>query len=40
MRSVFVLDASGVVRFKWVAPAQATEPDYAAVEAAVKALAH
>jgi peroxiredoxin len=38
MRSVFVLDAEGVVRFKWVAPTQSTEPDYAAVEAAVKAL--
>jgi peroxiredoxin len=38
MRSVFVLDSGGVVRFKWVAPTQGTEPDYAAVEAAVKAL--
>jgi peroxiredoxin len=38
MRSVFVLDARGVVRFKWVAPTQTTEPDYAAVEAAVRAL--
>jgi peroxiredoxin len=38
MRSVFVLDAAGVVRFKWVAPTQGTEPDYAAVEAAVKGL--
>jgi peroxiredoxin len=38
MRSVFVLDKNGVVRFKWVAPTQATEPDYKAVEAAVKAL--
>jgi peroxiredoxin len=38
MRSVFVLDRNGVVRFKWVAPSQGTEPDYAAVEAAVKAL--
>jgi peroxiredoxin len=38
MRSVFVLDGNGVVRFKWVAPTQGTEPDYAAVEAAVKAL--
>lgn len=37
MRSVFVLDAKGVVRYKWVAPAQATEPDYAEVQAAVKA---
>ncbi len=39
MRSVFVLDKNGVVRFKWVAPTQATEPDYKAVEAAAKALA-
>ncbi len=38
MRSVFVLDKNGVVRFKWVAPTQGTEPDYHAVEAAVKAL--
>ncbi len=38
MRSVFVLDKHGVVRFKWVAPAQTTEPEYKAVEAAVKAL--
>ena len=38
MRSVFVLDRDGVVRFKWVAPTQATEPDYKAVEAAVKAI--
>jgi peroxiredoxin len=38
MRSVFVLDTSGVVRFKWVAPTQTTEPDYAAVQAAVRAL--
>jgi len=38
MRSVFVLDKNGVVRFKWVAPTQTTEPDYKAVEAAVKAL--
>ncbi len=40
MRSVFVLDANGVVRYKWVAPTQATLPDYQAVEAAVKALSH
>jgi peroxiredoxin len=37
-RSVFVLDKDGMVRWKWVAPAQGTEPDYAAVEAAVKAV--
>lgn len=39
-RSVFVLDKDGVVRWKWVAPAQGTEPDYTAVEAAVKAISH
>lgn len=38
MRSVFVLDGSGVIRYKWVADRPGTEPDYAAVEAAVKAL--
>lgn len=38
MRSVFVLDGDGVVRFRWVAPTQGTEPDYAEVEAAVRAL--
>ncbi len=38
MRSVFVLDRDGMVRYKWVAPTQGTEPDYAAVEAAVKAI--
>jgi peroxiredoxin len=40
MRSVFVLDTEGVVRFAWVAPTQRSEPDYAAVEAAVRALGH
>jgi peroxiredoxin len=39
MRSVFVLDKDGVVRFVWVAPTQGTEPDYTAVEAAVQAVA-
>jgi len=38
MRSVFVLDRQGAVRYKWVADKPGTEPDYAAVEAAVKAL--
>jgi len=38
MRSVFVLDRQGLVRYKWVADKPGTEPDYAAVEAAVKAL--
>lgn len=39
-RSVFVLDKDRVVRWKWVTAAQGTEPDYAAVEAAVKAIGH
>lgn len=33
-----LLDRDGVVRFKWVAPSQGTEPDYQAVEAALRAL--
>ncbi|MCL6553326.1 MAG: redoxin domain-containing protein [Firmicutes bacterium] len=37
-RSVFVVDGAGVVRWKWLAPTQGTEPDYAAVEAAVRSL--
>lgn len=36
MRSAFVLDRNGVVRWKWVAPSQATEPDYWAVQEAVR----
>jgi peroxiredoxin len=39
-RSVFVLDKDGVVRWKWMAPAQGTEPDYAAVETAVKSISY
>lgn len=38
MRSVFVLDRDGVVRYRWIAPTQGTEPDYGAVEEAVRAL--
>jgi len=38
MRSVFVLDRDGVVRYVWIAPTQGTEPDYSAVEEAVRAL--
>lgn len=38
MRSVFVLDTEGVVRFAWVASTQRIEPDYDAVAAAVRAL--
>lgn len=37
-RSVFVVDRGGTVRWKWLAPTQGTEPDYAAVEAAVRSL--
>lgn len=37
-RSVFVLDAEGVIRWKWVAESPGTEPDYAAVKQAVQAL--
>jgi peroxiredoxin len=39
-RSIFLLDANGVVRWVWKAPVQGTEPDYAAVEAAVKNVGH
>lgn len=38
MRSVFVLDRDGAVRYRWIAPTQGTEPDYGAVEEAVRAL--
>ncbi|MDR7521667.1 MAG: peroxiredoxin [Armatimonadota bacterium] len=38
MRSVFVLDRDGIVRYKWVAPTQGTEPNYDEVEAAVRSL--
>ncbi|MDI6771399.1 MAG: redoxin domain-containing protein [bacterium] len=37
-RSVFVLDRDGVVRYRWIAPTQGTEPDYSAVEEAVREL--
>ena len=37
-RSVFVVDKEGKLRFSWVADNPGQEPDYAAVEAAVKAL--
>jgi peroxiredoxin len=38
-RSVFVLDQAGIVRYKWVAENPGIEPDYAAVIAAVEAIA-
>jgi peroxiredoxin len=38
-RAVFVIDGGGIIRYKWVAPEPKVEPDYAAVQAAVKQLA-
>jgi peroxiredoxin len=38
-RAVFVLDAEGVVRYRWVADDPTTEPDYDAVLDAVAAAA-
>jgi peroxiredoxin len=38
-RSVFVIDKSGTIRYRWVAPEPKVEPDYAEVKAAVKKLA-
>jgi len=37
-RSVFVIDAEGVIRYRWVAPNPGVEPDYAEVKAAVAGL--
>ena len=37
-RSVFVIDAEGTIRYRWVAPNPGVEPDYEAVRAAVAAL--
>ena len=37
-RAVFVIDRSGVIRYKWVAPEPKIEPNYAEVAAAVKKL--
>lgn len=34
-RAVFVVDESGTIIYEWVAPNLGTEPDYAAVEAAL-----
>lgn len=34
-RSVFVVDANGVVTYEWVAPNPGVEPDYEAVKAAL-----
>jgi len=38
-RSVFVIDKSGTIRYRWVAPEPKVEPNYAEVTAAVKKLA-
>ncbi len=37
-RAVFVIDAGGMIRYKWVAPEPKVEPNYAEVTAAVKKL--
>ncbi len=37
-RAVFVIDRSGVIRYKWVAPEPKVEPNYTEVGAAVRAL--
>lgn len=37
-RAVFVLDADGVIRYKWVAENPGIEPDYSAVKDALGAL--
>jgi len=37
-RSVFVIDAEGIIRYRWVAPNPGVEPDYDAVRDAVAAL--
>ncbi len=37
-RAVFVIDRTGVVRYKWVAPEPKVEPNYAEVAEAVKKL--
>jgi peroxiredoxin len=38
-RSVFVLDTTGIVRYAWGAENPGIEPDYAAVMAAIEAIA-
>lgn len=39
MRSVFVIDANGLIAWEWIAENQGQAPDYDAVRAAVKAAA-
>ena len=38
LRSVFVVDKGGAIRWSWAAPAQGEEPNYDDVKAAVRAL--
>ena len=38
-RAVIVVDGEGIIRYRWVAPSPANEPDYDAVRQAVSALA-
>ena len=38
-RAVVIVDKEGVIRYRWVAPSPATEPDYDAVQAALSELA-
>ncbi len=38
-RAVVVVDAAGIIRYRWVAPSPANEPDYDAVREAVSQLA-
>ncbi len=38
-RAVFVIDKSGTIRYRWVAPEPKVEPNYSEVNAAVKQLA-
>ena len=37
-RAVFVVDKDGVVRYKWVAPSPANEPDYDEIRKALEGL--
>ena len=37
-RAVFVVDKDGVVRYKWVAPSPADEPDYDEIRGALEGL--
>lgn len=37
-RSVFVIDADGIIRYRWTAPNPGVEPDYDAVQKALSAI--